>query len=244
MGNPTTGLKIPLIIPTGVTSRKALPRRRKQECQFQLGTGSKGVPIPNPSMKLPNKKYNIIYADPPWKYNDRAKTQLADRGAEGKYNVMSVNEIANLPVKTITANDCVLFLWITFPFLNEFTKVIDKWGFEYKTVAFTWVKTNASDSSVVYTDKSFFKGMGNWTRSNAEICLLGTKGKPQRVSKGISQILVSHRGEHSAKPLVVRDKIVELCGDLPRIELFSRHVVDGWDNWGSETHIKGQKLLF
>ena len=197
-----------------------------------------------------DKKYNIIYADPPWRYKDRARVSTKDlkhqkyRGAGGKYDVMTVDQISDLPVKDIAADNCVLFLWITFPFLDGFMDIMDKWGFEYKTVAFTWIKTNSSDSNIVYTDKSFFKGMGSWTRANAEICLLGIKGNPKRVSTTISQLLISHRTKHSTKPLVTRDKIVELCGDLPRIELFSRHIVDGWDSWGNEINTKGQKLLY
>ena len=81
---------------------------------------------------------------------------------------------------------------------------------------------------------SFFWGMGNWTRSNAELCLLATKGNPKRQSKSVHQIIVSPIEEHSKKPDEARKRIVELMGDVPRIELFAREHTPGWDVWGNE----------
>ncbi len=168
---------------------------------------------------FPNKKYQIIYADPPWKYNDKLevfskfanKNKSPRMGAcEYYYNIMSINNICNLPIKNISADNCILFLWITMPKLNEVQQVITAWGFKYKTVAFTWIKLNA------------------------ELVLLATRGKPKRISKSVSQIVMAKRGRHSIKPPVIRDKILELMGDLPRIELFARYKVKGWDAWGNE----------
>ena len=175
-------------------------------------------------MDFPNKKYKIIYADPPWSYKDKALA--GNRGVEFKYEVMSLEEIKKLSVDKISDEDCCLFLWITFPNLNIVFDVIKSWGFKYKTVAFTWVKK--------YNNGNNFMGMGNWTRANAEVCLLCTKGKPKRVSASVRQIIESVPEKHSKKPNIVRDKIVELCGDLPRIELFARETADGWDSWGNE----------
>ena len=175
-------------------------------------------------MELPKKKYKIIYADPPWSYKDKALA--GNRGACCKYPVMNIEDIKNLPVKDIADDDCVLFLWVTFPKLNECFEVIKNWGFEYKTNAFTWVKK--------YRNGDNFMGMGRWTRANAEVCLLATKGKPKRINAGIRQIIESVPDKHSKKPNIVRDKIVELCGDLPRIELFARNQTDKWDSWGNE----------
>ena len=110
--------------------------------------------------------------------------------------------------------------------LNEVFDVIKAWGFEYKTVAFTWVKK--------YRNGDNFMGMGRWTRANAEVCLLATKGKPKRISASVRQIIESVPERHSKKPDIVRDKIVELCGDLPRIELFARERAEGWSSWGLE----------
>lgn len=175
-------------------------------------------------MELPKKKYKIIYADPPWSYKDKALA--GNRGACCKYPVMNIEDIKNLPVKDIADDDCILFLWVTFPKLNECFEVIKNWGFEYKTNAFTWVKK--------YRNGDNFMGMGRWTRANAEVCLLATKGKPKRINAGIRQIIESVPEKHSKKPNIVRDKIVELCGDLPRIELFARNQTDKWDSWGNE----------
>jgi len=175
-------------------------------------------------MKLPNKKYKIIYADPPWSYKDKALA--GNRGACCKYPVMSIDEIKNLPVKDIADDDCILFMWVTFPKLNECFEVIKEWGFEYKTNAFTWVKK--------YKNGDNFMGMGRWTRANAEICLLATKGKPKRVNAGVRQIIESVPEKHSKKPDIVRDKIVELCGDLPRLEMFARNNSVKWETWGNE----------
>ena len=118
-----------------------------------------------------NKKYNIIYADPPWTYRDKALA--GNRGACCKYDVMSIEDIKELPVKDIATEDCVLFMWVTMPKLNECFDVIKAWGFDYKTCAFTWVKLNRKSDGL-------FWGMGRWTRANAEVCLIATKGKPKR----------------------------------------------------------------
>ena len=113
------------------------------------------------------------------------------------------------------------------PKLNECFEVIKKWGFEYKTCAFTWIKKNRKSDSL-------FMGMGRWTRANAEICLLATKGKPKRINAGVHSIVLSRIEEHSKKPDEVRERIVQLCGDVPRIELFARQQYKGWDCWGNE----------
>lgn len=171
------------------------------------------------------KKYNIIYADPPWSYKDKALA--GKRGACCKYSVMSIEDISNLPVNKIAADNCILFMWVTMPFLKDVFNVIESWGFTYKTCGFTWIKKNKKSDSL-------FWGMGSWTRANAELCLIATKGKPKRISAKVHSVIISKIREHSRKPDEVRDKIVELCGNLPRIELFARQQVDGWDCWGNE----------
>lgn len=140
---------------------------------------------------------------------------------------MPLDNICRLPVKNISADDSLLFIWTTFPKMYEAHDVIKAWGFEYKTVAFVWVKQNRKGGGI-------FTGMGHWTRSNAEICLLATRGKPIRFSKSVHQIIMSPVEQHSKKPDIVRHKIVELAGDLPRIELFARQKTPGWDVWGNE----------
>lgn len=174
-----------------------------------------------------DKKYQIIYADPSWSYRDKAKS--GNRGAGCKYDVMSIEDIKQLPVQNISTEDCALFMWVTMPILEEAFAVMRAWGFEYKTCAFTWVKQNKKSDSL-------FWGMGNWTRANAELCLLGVKGKPKRVDAGVHSVILSHIEEHSKKPAETRDRIVKLMGGekLNKIELFARQSADGWDRWGNE----------
>lgn len=171
-------------------------------------------------------KYNIIYADPPWAYRTYSKKGQG-RSAESHYPTMCIEDIKRLPVWEISEKDCALFIWATFPCLQEALEVIRAWGFEYKTVAFVWVKKNR------ISDRLFW-GMGYWTRSNAEICILATKGRPKRKNCGVHQVVISHIENHSKKPDEIRDRIVDLMGDLPRVELFARQTPQGWDVWGNE----------
>jgi N6-adenosine-specific RNA methylase IME4 len=178
---------------------------------------------------FPNKKYNIILADPAWRFITWSENGRG-RSAERHYNTMSLNDIKNLPIGEIADKDCVLFIWAVNSMLPQALEVIDAWGFEFKTVAFVWFKKNKK------SDTLFF-GLGFWTRSNAEQCLLATKGNPKRISANISQAVFSKIREHSRKPDEVRESIVQLMGDLPRIELFARQHFKGWDAWGDEISI-------
>lgn len=193
---------------------------------------------------LPDKKYNIIYADPPWSYKDKS----CQGNASQHYALMKNADIRALPIKDIAADDCVLFLWATYPKLQEALDTIKAWGFTYKTIGFQWVKQNRSGNG-------HFFGLGRWTRGNSEPCLIATKGgafqlvlddegsapcliatkgKPKRVSPSVGQLVFSPLRAHSQKPDEVRDRIVELMGDLPRIELFARSAAEGWGCWGNE----------
>ena len=167
--------------------------------------------------------FSIIYADPPWKYSD-AKCSGA---ANNHYDTMQLEDIKNMPIQHISAPNCVLFMWATYPLLPEALAVIKAWGFTYKTVAFTWVKLNKRGYG-------HFLGLGRWTRGNPEICLLATKGKPQRIDANVANLTLAPLGRHSAKPTIIREKIVQLMGDLPRIELFAREQVPGWGIWGND----------
>ena len=169
------------------------------------------------------QKYQAIYADPPWDYQ---QCRLSG-SAKKHYPTMRIEELCALPVAEIADRDCALFLWATFPQLPEALRLIQAWGFVYKTVAFVWLKQNRKALT-------WFYGLGFWTRSNAEICLLATKGHPKRQSAGIHQLVISPVERHSKKPDEVREKIVELMGDVPRIELFARQQTPGWDVWGNE----------
>lgn len=174
-----------------------------------------------------NKKYNIIYADPAWNYNDKRTGKKMSGGAGNHYNTMKIEDIKKLPIKEISEENCMLFMWVTFPNLQEGLDTIKEWGFKYKTLGFSWIKTNKNNG------KPFF-GIGYYTKSNCEVCLIGVKGKPIKQSDYVSSVIISPREEHSKKPDEVRNKIVELCGNVPRIELFARQSVEGWDCWGNE----------
>lgn len=175
-----------------------------------------------------DKRYDIIYADPPWRYQVWSRDTGLGRSAESHYKTMRKEEIQNLPISRLTNKNAVLFLWVTYPCLEEGLELIEKWGFRYKTCAFSWFKINKKRDTP-------FTGMGYYTRANNEICLLATKGKPlKRKSKSVKQVIMSRIEEHSKKPSIVRDRIIELFGDIPRIELFARQQADGWDCWGNE----------
>ena len=184
-------------------------------------------------MNLPNKKYNIIYADPPWSYGDKLKHWGG--GANSHYDTMKLSEIKEMNISEISEKNCILFLWATFPNLQEGLDVIKSWGFEYKTLGFSWIKTNKRNK------KPFF-GIGHYTKSNCEVCLIGVKGKPKIIDNSISSVLISPRENHSKKPDIVKKKIVSLCGDLPRIELFARNNTPGWDSWGNDPKLENKPL--
>ncbi len=174
-----------------------------------------------------SKKYSIIYADPPWSFKTFSEKGKG-RSAERHYPTMQKEDIQRLPIKEISAEDSVLLLWVTAPCLIEGIELVTAWGFTYKTVAFTWIKQNKKTDGI-------FTGMGYYTRSNAEYCLLATRGKVlERKSHSVSSVVLSHIERHSKKPNEVRDRIVQLFGDIQRIELFAREYADGRDCWGNE----------
>ena len=178
---------------------------------------------------LPNKKYGVIYADPPWLFRTRSD-KGKEKSPEKHYDCMSLNDICNMNVKDISKPDSVLLMWVCDPMLDQAFKVIDAWGFTYKTVGFTWAKTNKNTMG-------FFTGLGYWTRGNPEMCLLATRGRPKRKSKSISQLVISQRKKHSEKPLLHKD--IEDLVDGPYIELFARAKPRaGWDYWGNELREK------
>lgn len=168
------------------------------------------------------KKYEVIYADPPWQYEDKMKGHTFAI----EYETQSLEWIKGLPIKMIAAKDCALFMWATSPLLEQAFGVIKSWGFEYKTVGFVWNKVSNEGKNI--------SNIGKWTMGNVEICLLATKGKPKRIRKDIKQYVKAVRTKHSCKPIVVRERIVQLLGDVPRIEMFAREAVEGWDSFGNE----------
>jgi N6-adenosine-specific RNA methylase IME4 len=171
------------------------------------------------------KRFAVIYADPPWLfevYSGKGK----QRSAERHYDVMSLDAIKAMPVPALAADDCALFLWCVMPEISGALEVIKAWGFEFKTAAFNWVKQNRSGEGL-------FWGMGYWTRANAELCLLATRGAPQRLAMDVHQVIMSPVAEHSAKPDEARGRIQRLLAG-PYLELFARAPAPGWTTWGNE----------
>lgn len=179
---------------------------------------------------FPNKEYNIIYADPPWNYNKGVYQDSGrkDRQLSDIYKTMTIADINNMDVKGISNRDCALFLWVTDSHLKEGIQLIDVWGFTYRTIVFIWKKVTKNGKTCA--------NVGAWTMKNCEICLLGVKGNMLKNKKAnnIFQLVEAEREGHSRKPEEVRNRIDEIFGDLPRIELFAREKVEGWDSWGNE----------
>ena len=190
---------------------------------------------------LLNKKYSVIYADPPWNFKNWSDKGMMVPPVKGKgggsknakmhYPCMSIKEICELPVSNIADDNCVLLMWTTEPMLEMSFDVIKSWGFKYKTMGFVWAKTNIHKLG-------FFQGLGYWTRANPEYCLLATKGNPKRVSSNVNTLVVSNRREHSRKPDEMYTYIEQLLGG-PYIELFARNTREGWDSWGNEVNKHG-----
>ena len=176
------------------------------------------------------KKYKIIYADPPWAYNESGS---GSRVVSAHYQTMQIEDICNMPISEICEENSILFIWTTFPRLFQANLVINSWGFKYKSLGFCWVKKNR--------DFSNFWGMGYYTRQNPEVCLIAVRGKYKPLVHNVHSVVESKIERHSKKPDAVRDLIVKVCGDVPRIELFARQRVEGWDAWGNE--IPGSPVL-
>jgi N6-adenosine-specific RNA methylase IME4 len=178
-------------------------------------------------MKFPNKKYSIIYADPAWNFGNKKTGGSMVSGAGTQYDVMTIDELKKLNVESICSDDCALFMWWVDAMPQEALDLVKAWGFTIKKMSvFDWMKETK-------TGKPFF-GMGFWTRAGSEDCLLAVRGKIRPVSHSVRQVVTAQNTRHSEKPAVVRDNIVDLMGNLPRIELFARQRVDGWDAWGNE----------
>ena len=174
-------------------------------------------------------KYQIIYADPPWSYSDKRNGNGRHcGGATDHYSTMSISDIKRFDVQSVCDENCMLFMWVTFPLLQDGIDTIKAWGFKYKTLGFSWIKTNKKSKTPVF-------GIGYYTKSNCEICLIGVKGKPIKISNKVSSVIIEDRDSHSKKPAIVRDKIVELCGDIPRLEMFARESAAGWDVFDNES---------
>ena len=206
--------------------------KKRKISKFVLGAGPPYKPqgylkVYNISTKtLTNKKYKIIYCDPPWKYGDVNTGGNFKSGSANHYLTMTVAEIEDVLLTVKKADNCVLFMWSTFPMIPDALEIMKHSGFKFKTVAFTWVKKTVNGKDVF--------GMGRWTRGNPEICLLGIIGKPKAIDHSIPNLTYAEVGRHSQKPKIFYEKIEKLCGKLPRIELFARNTRKGWAAFGDE----------
>ena len=177
------------------------------------------------------KKYNIIYADPAWHFSSK-ELQKYDgerfRPLDVVYENHPVKNFKSLNIREIANKDCALFMWTTDAHIPDALQLIKAWGFKYITIAFIWEKLSKNKKTVC--------NLGAWTMKNCEICLLSTKGQMLKYKKcnNIRQLHRSERTAHSKKPDLFADLIVDLFGDLPRIELFARDKKIGWDCWGNE----------
>lgn len=180
---------------------------------------------------LPAEHFNAIHVDPPWHFETWSPKGFG-RHAIKHYRTMSVSQIMALPVIDLVAcGQAVLFLWIPWPMLEHGMKVIEAWGFEYKTCAFCWVKTNSTNNNV-------WQGTGYWTRANSEVCLLATTGRPKRLNNDVAQVIIEPRRQHSRKPDCVRERIERLV-EGPYADLFarSRPPSTSWHTWGDQKNL-------
>lgn len=181
------------------------------------------------------KKYNVIYADPAWKYNRGVHQETFPKRKQTRierelpYETMTLDEMKLLDVNSITEKDCACFMWVTDSHLKQGIELIESWGFKYKTIAFIWKKiTNKGNTCAT---------VGAWTMKNCEICILGTKGNmlKHKKSNNTFQLVEAERTINSKKPNEIRNRIADIFPNIPKLEMFARMRSDGWDAWGNET---------
>jgi N6-adenosine-specific RNA methylase IME4 len=193
-----------------------------------------------PFENLERGKYGAILADPPWHFQVwkgafSANSISGARSARApEYNTMRENELADLPVQELAAENCVLFLWVVWPTLEQSLRLIERWGFKYKTCGFAWIKGDATQIDFFQEETKATMGLGYWTRANSEVCLLATRGQPKRLSAGVRQGIIAPKREHSRKPDGVHERIERLVSG-PYVELFARQRRPNWDCWGNQT---------
>lgn len=176
---------------------------------------------------LPNAgRYGCVLADPPWSFRTwSGRTGTPHRTAHDHYACQTIESIGLLPLPEVCAPDCAMFMWTVDSHIDQGIQLAKGWGFDFKTVAFVWCKTTAKGTPRI--------GMGYWTRKGAEICLMFTRGTPKRVDKGVRQVIIAPRREHSRKPDEQYERIERLVAG-PYLELFARATRPGWCSWGNE----------
>jgi N6-adenosine-specific RNA methylase IME4 len=214
-----------------------MPRERKTGYSVYNEAAKRRIkknPMPDLYPSLPKKKFDIIYADPPWHYNGKMQFDKSSKSAnkidfsknifissaEFKYPTLKTSQMMSLPVQDISKDDCLLFMWATNPHLAQAIQLGAAWEFEYKTVAFVWDKMAHNP--------------GQYTLSNCELCLVFKRGRipKPRGARNVRQLIRSRRRAHSMKPDEVRQGIEKMFPTQNRIELFARHAFSGWSHWG------------
>lgn len=174
-----------------------------------------------------NKKYQVIYADPPWAFNSKKSGGNMNSGAASHYDCMSIDDLKALPIADLAADDCLLVMWWVGAMPQEAIDLVKAWGFTLKNMnGFVWEKLTIKNNP--------FFGMGYYTRAGSESAIIATKGKFKPASRSVRAVRRAPVGRHSEKPNEFRDDIVQLAGDVPRLELFARIATPGWDVFGNE----------
>ncbi len=182
------------------------------------------------------KKYEIIYADPPWETGYLKEKKTGTKGYDLPYNTMTVEEIMALPIRWIAADKAILFMWVIDRFIPVVEDIMQAWGFKYKTLGYVWhkkAKHTKGENAI----------MSRYGHKSVELCFIGVKGGCIVENPTVKQFLSVPKREHSRKPDEIRKRIIQLCGDRPRIELFSRQKLEGWDAWGDQVPKEEQKLI-
>jgi N6-adenosine-specific RNA methylase IME4 len=188
----------------------------------QAKRAAKEAALAEKQLALPDRRYGVIVADPPWRFEPYSRETGMDRAADNHYPTSGVAEIAALPVPTIAADDCVLFLWATVPCLEYALVVLKAWGFVYRS-QYVWVKDRI--------------GLGFWSRNKHEILLIGTRGHIPAPAPGTQwpSVIEAPVGAHSVKPEAALQMIEHYYLSLRKIELHRRGPARlGWDAWGDE----------
>jgi len=188
----------------------------------------------DPFHELPKGHFGAILADPPWGFKTWSgpEKKVASRGTVAPYRTMEIADMAKMPVADLAAPNCCLFMWVVWPTIPEAFDLIDAWGFKYKTCAFAWLK--ADPYRLWALEEDVRMGLGYWTRSNSEVCLLATRGKPKRVNNTVRQGIIEPIRQHSRKPDCVHERVQQLVAG-PYLELFARQKRPGWTVWGNQT---------
>lgn len=210
-----------------------------QKCKEIIKEKAKKNEMPEMFPILPDKKYDIIYADPPWDYGGKTQFDKTSKSKEVidfsknifissanfEYPTVKTSILKQMPIGQITKEDCLLFMWVTNPHLAQGIELGQAWGFEYKTVGFVWDK--------------MIHNPGQYTMSYCELCLIFKKGKipTPRGARNIKQLIRVPRMEHSRKPIEVLNNIDKMFPTQSKIELFARHKPVGWDVWGLDVEL-------